>query len=83
MNRFIDPRAPVGLTDSQVNCLKINLRVVQCREIRDNLSKTLRQTYGTIKKAEGTRLHEVYQEASPQLKNEMNKLHISAQKEVR
>ena len=83
MSRFVDPRAPVGLTDSQVNSLQNNPRVVQYREIRDSLSKTLRSTFGTIKKAEGSKLYEVYQEASLQLKNEKNKLRISATKESR
>jgi len=53
MSRLVDPRAPVGLTDSQVNSLKTNPRVVEYRTLRDNLSKTVRDVYGTIQKAKG------------------------------
>src|SRR5271155_2523251 len=49
ISRLVDPRAPVGLTDSQVNSLKTNPRVVE---------------YRTIQKAKGTKLHELYQDLS-------------------
>lgn len=80
MSRFVDPRAPVGLTESQVSDLKTDPRVVQYRALRDSLSKTLRDTYGTIEKAKGTKLYEMYQKASLQLKNVKNKLCNSAKK---
>jgi len=83
MSRFVDPRAPVGLTDSQVNNLENDSRIVKCREIRNTLAQNLRSQFGTIKKAEGSKLYEVYQEANLQLKNEKNKLRSSAKKESR
>lgn len=83
MSRFVDPRAPVALADSQVNSLKTNPRIMEYRAFRDSLSKTLRDTYGTIQKAKGTKLHELYREADLRLKNEKNKLCSSAKREFR
>ena len=83
MSRSVDPRAPVALTESQLNSLKTDPRVVEHRALRDSLSETLRKKYGTVQKAKGTELHELYLKANLQLKNEKNKLYSSAKKEFR
>src|SRR5689334_12999632 len=61
MSRYVDPRAPVALTESEVNNLKTHTTIVKYRELRDSLSRTLRTTYGTINNGKGTELYKMYQ----------------------
>jgi hypothetical protein len=83
MSRFVDPRAPVGLTETQTSSLKTHPQLIQHRALRDSLSKTLRDTYGTIKKAKGTQLHDLYRKADLQFQNAKARLRASAKKEAR
>jgi len=47
------------------------------------LFKTLRDTYGTIKKAKGTQLHDLYRKADLQFQSAKARLRASAKKEAR
>lgn len=57
MSRYVNLCAPVELAEPEINNLKTHPIIVEYRQLRDNLSKTLRATYGTIKKGEGIELH--------------------------
>lgn len=48
MSSFADPRTLVEPTNFQLKDLKTHPNIVQYRALRDSLSKTLRDTYGTI-----------------------------------
>jgi len=83
MSRFMDPCAPVRLTKTQMNSLKTHPQLIQHQALWDSLSKTLRDTYGTIKKAKGTQLHDLYRKADLQFQNAKARLHASAKKKAR
>ena len=52
MSRYLDPRAPVEFTASQVNELKTQPAIVKYQQLRDSLARNLRDVFGTIKKRE-------------------------------
>jgi hypothetical protein len=63
MSRYVGPRAPTELIEPEVDTLKTHLRIVKLRQLRDSLSEALRDKYGTIAKATGTEMYEMYKKA--------------------
>jgi hypothetical protein len=68
MSRYVNPRAPTDISDLKLNELKINPDIVKYRQLRDNLSRDIRAEFSTIKKSEGTKIHEMYQKAEANLR---------------
>src|SRR5271170_3170345 len=83
MSRFVDPRAPVDLPESEVNKLKTHVDIVKLRQLQDSYSQAIRDKYGSIGKSAGTELHAKYQKAKHALKCARVKLRKSASKEYR
>ena len=83
MNRYIDPRAPTDISDLKLNELKTVPGIVKYRQLRDNLSRDVRAEFGTVKKSEGTKIYEMYQNAEANLLRQKVKLRRSAFKESR
>jgi hypothetical protein len=83
MSRFIDPRAPVDLPESEVNKLKTHADIVKLRQLQDSYSQAICEQYGQIGKSVGTELHAMYQKAKHALKYTRVKLRNSASKEYR
>lgn len=83
MSRYVDPRAPTELTEPEVDTLKTHPRIVKLRQLRDSLSQALRDEYGTIAKATGTEMYEMYKKARNALQCAKVKLRKSALKESR
>src|SRR5437764_15298744 len=63
MSRSVARRSPGGLTKTQTSNLKTHPQLIQHRALRDSLSKTPRDTYGTNQKAKGTQLQDPYRRA--------------------
>jgi len=83
MSRYVDPRAPTDISDLKLNELKTDSGMVKYRQLRDNLSRDIRAEFSTIKKSEGTKIHEMYQKAEANLRRQKVKLRSSAFKESR
>jgi hypothetical protein len=83
MSRFVDPRAPVDLPETEVNKLKTHADIVKLRQLQDGYSQAIRDQYGAIGKSAGTELHAMYQKAKHALKCARVKLRKSASKEYR
>jgi hypothetical protein len=81
MSRFVDPRAPVDLPETEVNKLKTHADIVKLRQLQDGYSQAIRDKYGAIGKSVGTELHAMYQKAKYALKCARVKLRKSASKE--
>ena len=66
MSRYVDPRAPTGLTSVEIDTLKADPEIIHLRELRDRLSHEVREESGTIRKAEaeGTKLYQMYKKAN-------------------
>ena len=66
MSRYVDPRAPVLPALTEIDALKVDSEIVHLRELRDQLSREVREESGTIKKAEaeGTKLYQLYKKAN-------------------
>ena len=60
MSRYVDPRAPIDISDLKLNELKT--------DPSDNLLRDIRAEFGTIKKSEGTKIYEMYQKAEANLR---------------
>jgi Protein of unknown function (DUF3435) len=83
MSRYVDPRAPTELSDSNLDVLKTHPDIVRARQLRDGLSKDIRAEFGTIKKSKGTKIHKLYQKAEAGLRREKIRLRRSALQESR
>lgn len=69
MSRFVDPRAPTEADLTELAAIRANPEVVQLKELRDNLSREVRQESGTIQKGkeQGTKLYQMYKKTSDNL----------------
>jgi Protein of unknown function (DUF3435) len=85
MNRDVDPRAPIKLTQCEVDELKIRPLIVELRQRRDTLSKEARTLHGTLKKAKTAEsvVYKLYKEADSDLKNAKMNLKRSRLQESR
>jgi Protein of unknown function (DUF3435) len=83
ISRYVDPRAPTELSDSNLDILKTHPDIVRARQLRDGLSKDIRAEFGTIEKSKGTKIHELYQKAEAGLRREKIRLRRSALQESR
>ena len=83
MSRFVDPRAPVDLPETEVTKLKTHADIVKLRQLQDTSSQAIRDKYSAIGKSAGTELHARYQRARHALKCARVKLRKSASKEYR
>jgi hypothetical protein len=85
MKRDVDPRAPTTLNDSEVDSLKTHPLLMQLREQRDNLSQETRRIHKTLKIAEeeGSKIYELYKQASSDLENTKKSLKRTKLKESR
>jgi len=70
MSRYVDPRAPIEPTSEEIDALKADSGIVHLRELRDQLSREVREESGTIKKAEaeGTKMYQMYKKANDDLR---------------
>jgi hypothetical protein len=57
---YVDPRALIELSNSNLNILKTYLDIVRARQLRDSLLKDIRTEFGTIKKSKGTKIYKLY-----------------------
>jgi len=78
ISRYVDPRAPTELSDSNLDVLKTHPDIVRARQLQDSLSKDIRAEFGTIKKSKGTKIHKLYQKAEAGLHCEKIRLRRSA-----
>lgn len=85
MSRYVDPRAPTELSSSDLDALKTSPEVVRLRQLRDHLSKEVRQESGTLRNAEadGTKMYRMYKRAEDALRCIKSKLRKSAQRDAR
>jgi hypothetical protein len=83
MSRYVEPRAPTEVTEPEADTLKTRPHIVKFRQLRDSLSQALRDQYGTITKATGTEMYEIYKKARDALQCAKVKLQRSALKESR
>lgn len=65
MNRDVDPRAPICLTDLEIDGLTTHPTIVQLRQRRDALREEGRRLYGTLKRAQaaGAEIYALHREA--------------------
>ena len=82
-SRYIDPRAPSKLTDSDKQPLRTHPNIVKYRQLRDSLSAEARRVFGSVKEAVGTEIHGMYTEASRALQAFKVKLRRGAMKQSR
>jgi hypothetical protein len=66
----MDPRAPVLPTSVEIDALKADPKNVHLQELRDRLSREVRQESRTIKKAEaeGMKIYQLYKKANDELR---------------
>lgn len=85
MSRYVDPRAPTEPTSAEIDALKTDPEIVDLRELRDLLSREVRQESGTLKKAEaeGTKLYQLYKKANDAFRCAKAKLLKAAKKNIR
>src|SRR5207248_723725 len=70
MSRYVDPRAPTEPTPAEIDALKADSEIVRLRELRDQLSREVREESGTIKRAEAekTKMYQMYKKANDALR---------------